>query len=250
MDNKVLATSPKLFFGPPLHYCPGCSHGIVHRLLAEIVEELEIREKIVGVSSVGCSARLHMYLDFDFVKSSHGRAPAVATGVRRELPKHNIFTYQGDGDLLSIGLSEAMSVAIRGENILIIFINNAIFGMTGGQMAPTTLVGQKSTTTQNGRNPDTTGYPLRFPELIAPLPGVKYLTRCAVDSPKNVRKTKKSLTFALNLQHTNPGLSLVEILSICPTNLHLSPVKSLDWLHDDLVSYYPLGDIKVPEEEK
>ncbi|MFC1798247.1 thiamine pyrophosphate-dependent enzyme [Thermodesulfobacteriota bacterium] len=247
MGKKVIVKKPKLFIGPPLHYCPGCSHGIVHRLIAEVIEELDIREEVVGVSPVGCASRLHMYLDFDFVKASHGRAPAVACGVRRQLPKHYVFTYQGDGDLLAIGLSEALNVAIRGENLLIIFINNATFGMTGGQMAPTTLVGQWSTTTPNGREPEKTGYPIRFPEMIADLPGVTFLTRTAVYSPALVRDTKEILKYAFELQKTTPGLALVEILSICPTNLHLTPEKAIRWLKTEMESYYPLGDIKVPE---
>jgi 2-oxoglutarate/2-oxoacid ferredoxin oxidoreductase subunit beta len=248
LETKVVASKPKLFFGPPLHYCPGCSHGIVHRLLAEIIEEMDIRERVVGVAPVGCAARVHMYLDFDFVKASHGRAPAVATGVRRQLPDHYIFTYQGDGDLLAIGLSEGLNAAMRGENILIVFINNAIFGMTGGQMAPTTLIGQWSTTTPKGREVARAGYPLRYAELVAQMPGVTLATRCAVDSPVNIRKTKKTLKYAFELQKTHPGFALVEILCICPTNLHLSPAKSLDWLRKELMSYYPLGDIKKPTE--
>ena len=244
----MIATRPKLFIGPPLHYCPGCSHGIVHRLLVEVIEEMDIREQVVGVAPVGCAARIHMYLDIDFVKASHGRAPAVATGVRRQLPNHHVFTYQGDGDLLAIGLSEGLNAAIRGENILVVFINNATFGMTGGQMAPTTLAGQWSTTTPEGRDVVKTGYPIRYPEMIASLPGVTLATRCAVDSPANIRKTKKTLKYAFGLQKTNPGFALVEILSVCPTNLHLSPAESLDWLRKEMVSYYPLGDIKKPTE--
>jgi 2-oxoglutarate ferredoxin oxidoreductase subunit beta len=189
-----------------------------------------------------------MYLDFDFVKASHGRATAVASGVRRQLPDHYIFTYQGDGDLLAIGLSEALNAAIRGENILIVFINNATFGMTGGQMAPTTLVGQWSSTTPDGREPEKTGYPVKYPEMIANLPGVTFATRTAVYSPALVRETKEILQYAFELQKTTPGLALVEILSLCPTNLHLTTAKSIEWVKTEMESYYPLGDIKAPKE--
>lgn len=247
MTRKVIAKKPDLLIGPPFHYCPGCSHGIVHRLLAEVIDELEIREQVIGIAPVGCASRFYMYLDVDMVKASHGRAPAVATGVRRQLPDKYVFTYQGDGDLLAIGLSDALNAAIRGENMLIVFLNNAIYGMTGGQIAPTTLIGQWSSTTPDGRKPEENGYPLRFPELIAELPGVVLAARCAVDSPTRIRKTKKTLRYAFELQKNDPGFALVEILCMCPTNLHLSPVEALAWLRKNMVSYYPLGYIKSPQ---
>jgi 2-oxoglutarate ferredoxin oxidoreductase subunit beta len=247
LGKKIVAKKPELIIGPEFHYCPGCSHGILHRLLAEIVEEMKIRQEVIGVASVGCAARMPTYLDFDFVKASHGRAPAVASGVRRELPEHYVFTYQGDGDLLAIGLGEGLNAAIRGENILIMLINNAIYGMTGGQMAPTTLIGQWTTTTPRGRQVTGTGYPLRYLEMVAQLPGVILATRCAVDSPRNIRITKNTIKKALSLQKTNPGLALVEILGICPTNLHRSPAEALIWLRENMFSYYPLGVIKKPD---
>jgi 2-oxoglutarate ferredoxin oxidoreductase subunit beta len=247
LARKAVARRPNLLIGPPFHYCPGCSHGIVHRLLAEVIEELQIREEVIGVASVGCAARFYMYLDLDMVKASHGRAPAVATGVRRQLPDKYVFTYQGDGDLLAIGLSEALYAAIRGEKILIVFLNNAIYGMTGGQIAPTTLIGQWSSTTPKGRSPEESGYPLRFPELIAQLPGVTFAARCAVDSPTNIQKTKKALKQAFKLQKDEVGFAIVEILCACPTNLHLSPVEALAWLSENMVPYYPLGYIKSPQ---
>jgi 2-oxoglutarate ferredoxin oxidoreductase subunit beta len=246
LQRRTLAKRPNLLIGPPFHYCPGCSHGIVHRLLAEIIDEERIREQVIGVAPVGCAARFYMYLDIDMVKASHGRAPAVATGVRRQLPDKYVFTYQGDGDLLAIGLSEAIYAAIRGENILIIFLNNAIYGMTGGQIAPTTLIGQWSSTTPKGRNAEESGYPLRFPELIAELPGVAFAARCAVDSPTNIQRTKRTLRQAFSLQKEGAGFALVEILCACPTNLHLSAVEALSWLHQNMVPYYPLGYIKRP----
>jgi len=247
LERKLVAKKPELIIGPEFHFCPGCSHGIIHRLLAEIIEELNIREEVIGVAPVGCATRIYMYLDIDFVKSSHGRAPAVATGVKGQLPDRYVFTYQGDGDLLAIGLSEGLNAAIRGENILIILVNNAIYGMTGGQMAPTTLIGQWSTTTPHGREAKGTGYPFLFPEMVAQLPTVSLVSRCAVDSPSNIRNTKRTLKLALKMQKSNPGLALVEILGICPTNLHLSPAKALSWLKDKMFHYFPLGDIKIPD---
>lgn len=228
----------------PTHYCPGCGHGIVHRLICEIVDELGIREKVIGVCPVGCSVIAYDYFDFDMVEAAHGRAPAVATGIKRVHPHKVVFTYQGDGDLASIGTAEIIHAASRGEAFSVFFINNAIYGMTGGQMAPTTLLGQETTTTPFGRNVKEAGYPLRVCELLSSLPGVAYLERVAVNSPSNIRKAKKAIKKSFTLQLERDFFSLVEVLSPCPTCWRLSPLDSLQWLEENMISYFPLGVVK------
>jgi 2-oxoglutarate/2-oxoacid ferredoxin oxidoreductase subunit beta len=232
----------------PFTYCPGCSHGLIHKLLAEVIDELKIREKSVGVTSIGCSVRAWKFIDTDMVQGAHGRGMAVATGLKRALPEQVIFTYQGDGDLISIGMAETMHAAARGENITVIFVNNAVFGATGGQMAPTTLLGQVTSSSPGGRDVKTTGHPIKMAEQLALLESTAYITRVAINNPSNIRKTKKAIKKAFENQIAHKGFSLVEILGICPTNLRKSPVDSLKWLNDQMIPVYPLGDLKVPEE--
>mgnify|MGYP000117781969 CR=1 FL=1 len=237
--KKPLSLKDNIF-----HYCPGCGHGIIHRLICEVVDELGIREKLIGICPVGCSVVAYDYFDFDMVEVAHGRAPAVATGIKRYLPDRVVFTYQGDGDLASIGIAEIIHAAARGEAFTVIFINNATYGMTGGQMAPTTLLGQKTTTTPFGRRARVEGYPIKIPELLASLEGVYYLERVAVNNPTNIRKTKKAIKKAFLLQIEKEKFSLVEILSPCPTCWRLSPLEALKWLEEHMIPYYPLGVIK------
>ena len=232
------------------HYCPGCTHGITHRLVAEVLEELGVLEKSIGVSPVGCSVLAFKYFNLDFQEAAHGRAPAVATGIKRVHDDKVVFTYQGDGDLASIGTGEIVHAAHRSENITTIFINNAIYGMTGGQMAPTTLPGQKATTAPLGRDPKHAGLPLKISEMFATIPGASYIERVSVHDPANIRKAKKAIRKAFEYQLEGRGFSMVEILSTCPTNWGLSPVDSLDWLRDNMIPYYPLGNYKSREEVK
>ncbi len=232
------------------HYCPGCGHGIIHRLLAEVIDELAIREKTVGVAPVGCSVLLYNYLDCDMYEAAHGRAPAIATGCKRVQPELVVFTYQGDGDLAAIGTAEVVHAAARGEQITTIFVNNAVYGMTGGQMAPTTLVGQKTTTSPFGRLAEQAGYPIRMSELLATITGAAYIARVSVHTPKNIMQAKRAIKRAFETQIKGLGYSLVEVLSQCPTIWRLSPKKSLDWVEENMIPYYPLGEFKVPEEEK
>ena len=241
---EVKFTRPQSMKNRPTHYCPGCGHGIVHRLICEIVDELGIRQKVIGICPVGCSVVAYDYFDFDMVEVAHGRAPAVATGIKRVHPDQVVFTYQGDGDLASIGTAEIIHAASRGEAFSVFFINNATYGMTGGQMAPTTLLGQKTTTTPFGRNVKEAGYPLRVCELLSSLPGVAYLERVAVNNPSNVRKAKKAIKKSFTLQLERDSFSLVEFLSPCPTCWRLSPLDSLKWLEENMISYFPLGVVK------
>lgn len=226
------------------HYCPGCSHGVVHRLIAELIDELDLREKTVGVAPVGCAVLLYNYIDVDMQEVAHGRAPAVATGIKRVLPDRFVFTYQGDGDLASIGLAEIVHAAARGENITVVFINNTNYGMTGGQMAPTTLPGQKTTTSPYGRDVQKAGYPIRMAELLATLDGPAYIARAAVYDYKQVINAKKSLKKAFMCQLEGLGFSLVEVLCACPTNWHMEPVSALEWVKEHMAAYYPLGVYK------
>ncbi|WP_026894739.1 thiamine pyrophosphate-dependent enzyme [Clostridiisalibacter paucivorans] len=230
------------------HYCPGCTHGIVHRLVGEVLEELGVLEKAVGVAPVGCSVLAYKYFNVDMHEAAHGRAPAVATGIKRVLPENVVFTYQGDGDLASIGAAEIVHAAHRGEKITTIFINNAIYGMTGGQMAPTTLVGQKATTAPYGRDEAHCGKPLRIAEMLATIDGAKFVERVAVNTPGNVRKAKKAIKKAFEIQLEGKGFAIVEVLSTCPTNWGLTPVEALKWLEDNMIPYYPLGNFRTPEE--
>ena len=238
---------PESLTDNPFHYCPGCSHGIVHRLVAEVIDELGIAEKTVGVASVGCSVFSYNYFDLDMVQAAHGRAPAVATGLKRALTDRMVFTYQGDGDLASIGTAETVHAAARGENITVIFINNANFGMTGGQMAPTTLIGQVTTTTPEGRNSVANGYPLRVCEMLAPLEGVAFVSRVTVHKPAMVLKAKAAIKKAIQAQMAGAGFSLVEVLSTCPTNWGKTPVAALQWLRENMLPAYPLGEFKTWE---
>ena len=235
---------PRSLTDAVLHYCPGCTHGIVHRLVAECIDELGIEGRTIGIAPVGCSVLAYNYFTCDMIEASHGRAPAVATGVKRSLPDNVVFTYQGDGDLASIGLCETVSAAARGENITVIFINNAIYGMTGGQMAPTTLVGQKATTAPLGRQKDHYGSPIRMAEIISTLEGCAYATRvCATDIP-NLNKAKKAIQKAFRLQQEGAGFTFVEVLACCPTNWGKTPAASIEWLKENMIPYFPLGVYK------
>ena len=227
------------------HYCPGCTHGIIHRLVADVLDEMGLTENAVGVCPVGCSVMAYNYFECDMVEAAHGRAPAVATGIKRSLGgKVNVFTYQGDGDLAAIGTAETVHAATRGENITTIFVNNAIYGMTGGQMAPTSLPDMVTQTSPYGRDVKVAGYPVRVCEMISTLSGTAYAERVAVDSVKNVNAAKKAIKKAFTMQQEKRGYSIVEVLSTCPTNWGLSPVKALDWLRENMMPYYPLGVYK------
>ena len=223
------------------NFCPGCTHGIVMRLVAESIDELDIEGSTIGIAPVGCSVMAYDFFGCDMVEAAHGRAPAVATGVKRVNPDHIVFAYQGDGDLASIGMAETIHAATRGENITVIFINNAIYGMTGGQMAPTTLVGQKTTTSPYGRDKDHCGSPIRIAEMLATIEGSAYIERVAVNSPANIVRAKKAIKNAFECQLAGKGFSLVEVLSNCPTNWGMSPVESMEWLEKNMIPYYPLG---------
>lgn len=234
----------------PFHYCPGCHHSVAHRVLMEVVEELGIQDKTVGVAPVGCSVFAYHYMNVDMQEAAHGRATAVATGIKRVLPDKYVFTYQGDGDLAAIGTAETIHTANRGENILIVFINNGIYGMTGGQMAPTSIVGQVTTTSPYGRDPGMIGYPLKIADLIVNLPGAYYVTRQSAHSANAVRKLKKALTKAFDYQKENKGTCFVEIVSNCPSGWKMTPVESLKYLEEHMFPVYPLGDLKKPEDAK
>ena len=240
---------PKALTDAVLHYCPGCTHGIVHRLVAEAIDELGVEGKTIGIAPVGCSVMAYDYFGCDMIEASHGRAPAVATGVKRSLPDHVVFTYQGDGDLASIGLCETVSCACRGENVTIIFINNAIYGMTGGQMAPTSLVGQVTQTSPYGRDPKTQGMPIRICELLATLDAPAYLERVAVNSVAHVRQAKKAILKAFRNQVEGKGFSLVEVVSTCPTNWGLTPDKACAFVEEKMIPFYPLGCYKDKDAE-
>ncbi|HOP10486.1 MAG TPA: thiamine pyrophosphate-dependent enzyme [Oscillospiraceae bacterium] len=247
----IVFERPKALCDVPLHYCPGCSHGIVHRLVAETLDELGVTGRTVGVAPVGCSVFAYNYFECDMVEAAHGRAPAVATGLRRALPDGIVFTYQGDGDLAAIGTAETVHAATRGENITVIFINNAIYGMTGGQMAPTSLPGQITQTTPYGRDVKTAGNPIRVCEMLSTLDGVALAQRVAVDSTKDIIAAKKAIKKAFEYQVAGLGYTIVEVVSTCPTNWGLSPIKSLEWLRENMLPYYPLGvykDVKAKKE--
>ncbi|NSW83446.1 MAG: MFS transporter [Syntrophothermus sp.] len=240
---------PSTLLDKPWHFCPGCNHGIAHRLVAEVIEEMGLQNKTVGVGSVGCGVFSYEYFNFDGVGPSHGRAPAVATGVKRVLPDRLVFTYQGDGDLAAIGTTEMVHSAVRGENITIIFINNTLYGMTGGQMAPTTLMGQVTTTTPTGRGRQQ-GFPFRVCEMLATAEGAAYIARVALYNPVQVNRAKKAIRRAFETQMAGLGFSLVEVLSACPTNWGLTPLEALKFVEEKMVPVYPLGEFKVPEEVK
>jgi len=241
---------PETLTDKQFHYCPGCTHGIIHRLVAEVIDEMGIRDNTVGVCPVGCSVFAYDYFNIDMFQAAHGRAPAVATGIKRTLPDRMVFTYQGDGDLASIGTAEIVHAAARGEKITTIFVNNAVYGMTGGQMAPTTLPGQKTTTTPKGREKDAAGLPVKVSEMLSTLDGAAYIARVSVHDPKHIMQAKKAIRKAFEVQQAGLGFALVEVLSTCPTNWGLSPKESLKWLADNMLPYYPLGVYKEPAEVK
>ena len=235
---------PRSLSDAVLSYCPGCTHGIIHRLVAEAVDKLDIEGKTIGIAPVGCSVMAYNYFEFDMIQAAHGRAPAVATGLKRVNPENIVFTYQGDGDLAAIGAAETLHAAARGENITIIFVNNAVYGMTSGQMAPTTLPGQVTQTTPYGRDVKVAGHPIRVCELLATLDGPAYIERVSVDTAQNVRAAGKAILKAFTYQLENKGFSFVEVISTCPTNWGLDPMKSLGWLRENMLPYYPPGVYK------
>ena len=246
----VVFERPKSLTKAEFHYCPGCTHGIIHRLAAEAIDKLGIEGKTIGVAPVGCSVLAYNYFACDMVEAAHGRAPAVATGIKRALPENIVFTYQGDGDLASIGMAETVHAATRNENITIIFVNNAIYGMTGGQMAPTSLPGQVTQTSPYGRDVATAGYPIRVCELLSALDGPNFIARVSVDSVKNTLNAKKTIEKAFRNQVEGKGFSLVEVVSSCPTNWGMTPEKALEWLRQNMLSYYPLGVYKDKSAEE
>lgn len=242
-ENRVYG-KPALMNDTPMHYCPGCSHGVVHKLIAEVVEEIGMEEKTIGICPVGCAVFAYRYLDIDWIEASHGRAPACASALNRLWPDHLVFTYQGDGDLACIGTAETIHALNRGENITVIFINNAIYGMTGGQMAPTTLMGMKTATCPYGRVPELHGFPLHITDIAATLEGTCYVTRQAVDSVANVVRAKKAIRKAFENSLNKRGASLVEIVSTCSSGWKMTPEQANQWMRDNMFPYYPLGDLK------
>ncbi|MFN8211525.1 MAG: thiamine pyrophosphate-dependent enzyme [Bacteroidales bacterium] len=234
----------------PFSYCPGCGHGTVHRILAEVLQEENLQEITIGVAPVGCSVLLYDFMDLDIQQAAHGRAPAVATAIKRLMPEKFVFTYQGDGDCAAIGTAETIHACNRGENILMIFINNGIYGMTGGQMAPTTLPGMHSSTSPYGRDVAMMGNPIKMADIVAMLPGTYFVTRQSVHTPANVRKTKKALKKAVQYQKENRGTSFIEVVSNCPSGWKMTPVQSNKWMEENMFPFYPLGDIKTPAEDK
>ena len=245
MEEQLVYDRPESMASVQTHYCPGCTHGVAHRLVAEVIDEMGIKDNTIGVASVGCSVFAYNYFDFDFVQAPHGRAPAMATGVKRVLPHRIVMTYQGDGDLASIGMGEIVAAAARGENITVIFLNNANYGMTGGQMAPTSLPGQKTSSSPSGRDVEVTGFPIRTAEMLATLDGTGYVVRRSLHDPKNVRMAKKAIRLAFETQKNGLGFSLVELLSTCPTNWGMTPIQALQWVEDAMIPFYPIGDFKV-----
>jgi len=246
--KKVLSL-PESMKDVRTHYCPGCGHGVVHRLIGEVIDELGIRERTIGIAPVGCAVLAYDYFNIDITEAAHGRTPAVATGIKRVLPDSVVFTYQGDGDLAAIGTAEIIHAANRGENITVIFVNNAVYGMTGGQMAPTTMVGQVTATTPMGREASSTGSPLKISELLAVLPGAVFLCRTAISSPANINKTKQAIKKAFRVQLENKGFSLVEVLSPCPSYWRLPPGEAAKWIDEKMVPVFPLGVLKESDNE-
>ena len=247
---SIVFEKPKSLTNAPLHYCPGCTHGIIHRLVAEAIDKLGIEGRTVGIASVGCSVMAYDYFNCDFVQAPHGRAPAVATGVKRADPNNIVFTYQGDGDLAAIGTAETVHAAARRENITVIFVNNAIYGMTGGQMAPTTLPGQVTQTSPYGRDVNTVGYPMKVCEMLSQVDGAAYLERVAVNNVKNINQARKAIEKAFRNQIEGKGFSLVEVLSTCPTNWGMTPEKAMHWVDENMIPYYPLGVYKDIDAEE
>ena len=241
---KKVFSRPKSLKETSFHYCPGCGHSIAHRLICEVIDELGIRGRTIGVPPAGCAVIAYNYFDVDMLEAMHGRGCAVATGIKRVLPDRIVFTYQGDGDLAAIGTAETIHAANRGENITVIFINNGVYGMTGGQMAPTTILGQKTTTSPPGRNPQLDGHPIKISELLSNLDGSTYIERCAVTSPAQIIKTRRAIKKAFEYQMEGRGFSMIEILSQCPTNWKMTPVQSCEWVETVMAEYFPLGVVK------
>jgi 2-oxoglutarate ferredoxin oxidoreductase subunit beta len=254
MDIEMITDSMQVVYSRPqsltsvvTHYCPGCTHGVIHRLIAEVLDELNIREKTIGVAPVGCSVFAYNYFDCDFAGAAHGRAPAMATGIKRVHPDRVVFAYQGDGDLAAIGTGEIVHAATRGENLTVIFVNNATYGMTGGQMAPTTLPGMRSTSSPKGRDVETMGFPIRVSELLSTLSGASYVVRRSVHDPGHINQTKKAIKTAFKVQMNQMGFSLVEILSACPVNWGKTPIEALKFVKEEMIPYYRLGDYKAAD---
>ena len=245
VPTKTIYQRPEVLDPIVTHYCPGCTHGVAHRMVAEVLEEMGEVENTIGVASVGCSVFAYNYFDIDFVEAAHGRAPAMATGIKRVLPDRTVFTYQGDGDLASIGMGEIVGAASRGEQITVVFINNATYGMTGGQMAPTTLPGQVTSSSPTGRNVARQGHPIQTAELLSTLEGSAYVVRRSMHNAREIRRAKKAIRTAFEVQKHGLGFSLVELLSTCPTNWGMTPDESRDWIEERMLSFYPLGDYKV-----
>jgi 2-oxoglutarate ferredoxin oxidoreductase subunit beta len=249
-DLDLIYERPDALADTQTHYCPGCTHGVAHRLLAEAIDELGLRERTILVAPVGCSVFANQYFDIDGCVAAHGRAPAMATGIKRVQPDNLVVTYQGDGDLASIGMAEIIHAAARGEHITTIFVNNAIYGMTGGQMAPTSVIGQKTTSSPLGRDPLLTGAPIRVSEMLSTLDGAAYVVRRSLHDVKNIRKAKKAILTALKVQMAGIGFSMVELLSSCPTNWGITPVEALEWIESDMIPTFPLGDYKISDAVK
>lgn len=247
---QVVYEKPKSLTDVPTTYCPGCTHGIIHRLVAEVIDELGVQDRTVGIAPVGCAVFAYDFFNVDMQEAAHGRAPAAATGIKRVLPNNVVFTYQGDGDLASIGTAEIVHAATRGEKITVIFVNNAIYGMTGGQMAPTTLIGQPATTAPGGRKVERAGYPVRVAEMLSTLNGPSYIARVTVTDPGNVVKAKRAIKKAFQNQIDGKGFTLVEVLSTCPTNWGMPPAEAIKWLNENMLKYYPLGEFVGGEEAK
>ena len=246
-DFELVYRRPESLTLAHTHYCPGCTHGVIHRLIAEVLDELGVRERTIGIAPVGCSVLAYYYFNVDMAEAAHGRAPAMATGIKRVSPDKVVFTYQGDGDLAAIGTSEIIQAANRGESFTTIFVNNAIYGMTAGQMAPTTLPGQVTTSSPKGRDVETAGWPMRRAALIGILPGAAYVARQAVLDVPGIRRTKRAIKLAFQAQLEGLGFSMVEVISTCNTNWHMGPVQALEWAKEHMVAYYPLGDTKVSD---
>jgi len=246
-DMELIYERPESLTQADTHYCPGCTHGTIHRLIAEVLDELGVREKTIGIAPVGCSVLAYYYFDVDMAEAAHGRAPAMATGIKRVSPDKVVFTYQGDGDLASIGIAEIVYAANRGEQFTTIFVNNAIYGMTGGQMAPTTLPGQVTTSSPTGRDVEMAGWPMKMAELIGGLPGAAYVTRQAVLDVPGIRRTKKAIKLAFQAQLAGLGFSMVEVISTCNTNWHMGPVEALEWAKEHMVAFFPVGDTKMTD---
>ena len=244
-DIRLIYDRPIGFTDVTTHYCPGCTHGVAHRLIAEVLEEMGELKNTIGVAPVGCSVFAYNYFDFDFVEAAHGRAPAMATGIKRTLPDKMVFTYQGDGDLASMGMGEIVAAAARGEQISVFFINNTNYGMTGGQMAPTTLPGQKTSSSPLGRDVETQGYPIRTAELMSSLDGASFVVRRSLHDARSIRNSKKAIRTAFEVQKRGLGFSFVELLSTCPTNWGMTPVNAREWLKEYMIPQYPIGDFKV-----